>query len=106
MGPARFDVGYNLNPPRFNVITTDERRAERRGETIIKRAVFLEHRPKLLIVASLAAILGTGGSICPAVQILDRVVASIGHVAITASDVDQECRFESFLERPLAAAST
>lgn len=30
-------------------------------------------------------------------QVLDRVVASIGHVAITASDVNQECRFESFL---------
>ena len=22
VGPIRFDVGYNLNPPRYNVITT------------------------------------------------------------------------------------
>jgi hypothetical protein len=41
--------------------------------------------------------MATRGSFCSAAQVLDRVVASIGHVAITASDVQQECRFESFL---------
>ena len=34
----------------------------------------------------------------PAAQTLDRVVASIGNVAITASDVEQEYRFERFLD--------
>ena len=39
-----------------------------------------------------------GGTVCPAAQTLDRVVASIGNVAITASDVEQEYRFERFLD--------
>lgn len=34
----------------------------------------------------------------PAEQILDRVVASIGNVAITATDVEQEYRLERFLD--------
>jgi len=36
--------------------------------------------------------------VCRAEQTLDRVAASIGPVAITASDVEQEYRFEHFLE--------
>jgi hypothetical protein len=36
--------------------------------------------------------------VSPAAETLDRVVASIGHQAITASDVEQEYRFESFLD--------
>jgi len=39
-----------------------------------------------------------GAAVCPAAQTLDRVVASIGHVAITASDVEQAYRFERFLD--------
>ena len=35
---------------------------------------------------------------CLAAQTLDRVVASIGLVAITASDVEQEYRFARFLD--------
>jgi hypothetical protein len=46
----------------------------------------------------LAAVLAAGGSVCRAAQTLDRVVASIGHVAITLSDVEQEYRFERFLD--------
>ena len=38
------------------------------------------------------------GSVCRAAQILDRVVVSIGNVAITESDVEQEYRFERFLD--------
>ena len=38
------------------------------------------------------------GTVCPAAQILDRVVASVGNVAITASDVEQQYRFERFLD--------
>jgi hypothetical protein len=38
-----------------------------------------------------------GGTICPAAQTLDGVVASIGYRAITASDVEQEYRLEQFL---------
>ncbi len=39
-----------------------------------------------------------GGTVCPAAQTLDRVVASIGNLAITASEVEQEYRFERFLD--------
>ena len=41
--------------------------------------------------------MAAGGSVCRGAQTLDRVVASIGHVAITLSDVEQEYRFERFL---------
>jgi len=47
---------------------------------------------------ALAAVIAAGGSVCPAAQTLDRVVASIGPVAITSSDVDQEYRIERFLD--------
>jgi hypothetical protein len=43
------------------------------------------------------AIATAAGSRCRGAQTLDRVVASAGDVAITASDVTNECRFESFL---------
>jgi hypothetical protein len=46
----------------------------------------------------LAAVMAAGGSVCRGAQTLDRVVASIGHVAITVSDVEQEYRFERFLD--------
>jgi len=42
--------------------------------------------------------LATGGRICDAAQILDRVAASLGNVAITESDVEREYRFERFLD--------
>jgi hypothetical protein len=45
-----------------------------------------------------AAGIAAGGTLCPASQVLDRVEASIGHEAITASDVEQEYRFERFLD--------
>jgi len=38
------------------------------------------------------------GLACHASQTLDRVVASVGNVAITATDVVQEYRFERFLD--------
>jgi hypothetical protein len=47
---------------------------------------------------ALAAVIAARGTICPAAQTLDSVVASIGYVAITASDVEQEYRFERFLD--------
>jgi hypothetical protein len=47
---------------------------------------------------ALAAGITASGTVSTAAQILDRVVASIGHVAITASDVEQEYRFERFLD--------
>ncbi|MGO8792430.1 MAG: hypothetical protein ACLQVL_34295 [Terriglobia bacterium] len=47
---------------------------------------------------ALTAGLATGGKVCLAAQILDRVVASLGNVAITESDVEQEYRFERFLD--------
>lgn len=47
---------------------------------------------------ALAAGIAASGTVCPAAQILDRVVASIGLKAITASDVEQEYRIESFLD--------
>jgi hypothetical protein len=36
--------------------------------------------------------------VCPAAEVLDRVVASVGREAITASDVGHEYRFERFLD--------
>jgi hypothetical protein len=42
--------------------------------------------------------IAAGGAVSTAAETLDRVVASIGHQAITASDVEQEYRFESFLD--------
>jgi hypothetical protein len=47
---------------------------------------------------ALAVGIAASGTVCPAAQTLDRVVASIGHLAITASDVEQEYRFERFLD--------
>jgi hypothetical protein len=44
-----------------------------------------------------AAVLTAGGKVCHAADTLDRVVASVGNVAITASDVEQEYRLERFL---------
>ena len=41
--------------------------------------------------------MAAGGPVCPAAQTLDGVGASISQVAITASDVEQEYRFEHFL---------
>lgn len=49
-------------------------------------------------MATLAAAIPAGLRVCPAAQTLDRVVASIGHAAITASDVEREYRFERFLD--------
>jgi len=51
-----------------------------------------------LILVGLAAGMAAGVRVCPAAQTLDRVVASIGHAAITASDVEQEYRLECFLD--------
>jgi hypothetical protein len=42
--------------------------------------------------------IATSVRVYPATQALDRVVASIGYAAITASDVEQEYRFERFLD--------
>jgi hypothetical protein len=39
-------------------------------------------------------------AVCHAADILDRVVASVDRVAITASDVEREYRFERFLDGP------
>jgi hypothetical protein len=50
------------------------------------------------MLGALAAVITAGGSICSAAETLDGVVASIGYVAITASDVEQEYRFERFLD--------
>jgi hypothetical protein len=47
---------------------------------------------------ALTAGIAPGGKVCLAAQILDRVVASLGNVAITESDVEQEYRFERFLD--------
>lgn len=47
---------------------------------------------------ALAAVIAMGGSICASAETLDSVVASIGNQAITASDVEQEYRFERFLD--------
>ncbi len=41
--------------------------------------------------------MAAGGAISSAAETLDSVVASIGYVAITASDVEQEYRLEQFL---------
>ena len=46
---------------------------------------------------ALASAIAAGGRVCSAAQTLDSVVASIGHEAITASDVEQEYHFECFL---------
>ena len=51
-----------------------------------------------MILAALAAASAGGTRVSPAAQTLDRVVASIGHTAITAIDVEQEYRFERFLD--------
>jgi hypothetical protein len=44
-----------------------------------------------------AAMMATDGSVCASAETLDSVVASIGNQAITATDVQQEYRFERFL---------
>jgi hypothetical protein len=54
---------------------------------------------------ALAAGIAGSGTVSTAAQILDRVVASIGHAAITASDVEQEYRFERFLDAQWPAPS-
>ena len=47
---------------------------------------------------ALAAGIAAGGTVYPAADILDRVVASVDRAAITASDVEHEYRFERFLD--------
>jgi hypothetical protein len=47
---------------------------------------------------ALAATIAAGGSICASAETLDSVVASIGNLAITSSDVEQEYRLERFLD--------
>lgn len=42
--------------------------------------------------------IAANSTVLPAAETLDRVVASIGNMAITASDVEQEYRFERFLD--------
>jgi hypothetical protein len=51
-----------------------------------------------LILVALSAGIAASVRVGPAAQTLDRVVASIGYDAITASEVYQEYRFESFLD--------
>jgi hypothetical protein len=48
----------------------------------------------VVLASGLAAV----GAVSTAAETLDRVVASIGNFAITASDVEQEYRFERFLD--------
>ena len=47
---------------------------------------------------ALAVGVAGSGTVSTAAQVLDRVVTSIGRAAITASDVEQEYRFERFLD--------
>ena len=49
-------------------------------------------------MAALAGFLAAGAAVCSGAEVLDRVVASIGNVAITSSDVMLEYRFERFLD--------
>ena len=49
-------------------------------------------------MAALASVVAAGVRLCPAAETLDRVVASIGNDAITARDVERECRLERFLD--------
>jgi hypothetical protein len=51
-----------------------------------------------LILVALSAGIAASVRAGAAAQTLDRVVASIGYDAITASEVEQEYRFESFLD--------
>jgi parvulin-like peptidyl-prolyl isomerase len=51
----------------------------------------------LILVAWTAAIM-VSSTASLAADVLDRVVASVGYAAITASDVEQEYRFECFLD--------
>ena len=44
------------------------------------------------------ALIAGSGTVSTAAETLDRVVASVGYVAITASDMEQEYRFERFLD--------
>jgi hypothetical protein len=43
-------------------------------------------------------LLAVGASVCSDAEVLDRVAASIGNIAITSSDVMLEYRFERFLD--------
>lgn len=52
----------------------------------------------VLLATAAAALSSAGTSTGAGAQILDRVVAAVGNVAITASDVDREYRLESFLD--------
>jgi len=49
--------------------------------------------------------MGSGGPTARAAETLDRVVASLGNTAVTASEVEQEYRFELFLDSQLPAAA-
>lgn len=55
-------------------------------------------------------VVATGGAIPAPAETLDRVVASVGNLAITSSDVEAEYRFELFLKgaspAPLLDAAT
>src|SRR2546430_17355538 len=71
------------------------------GSAIIKLPVFLERRTELLIrlAAGLAFLTGMPtGPVSGQPQALDGVVASVGSVAITRSDVEREYRLERLFE--------
>ena len=61
-------------------------------------AVFYQYWPKFLIQLLLASSLVLAFALVAAPETLDRVVASVGNAAITASEVEQEYRFERFLD--------
>ena len=51
------------------------------------------------MVAGLAALVAAGSGVCRGSQTLDSVVASVGNTAVTASEMEQEYRFECFLNQ-------
>ena len=83
VGTYPFRCGLQFESSTVQRNYNDEWRGEHRGATIIARTVFLEHRPKLLILVAWVAGTAAGGTFPCSAETLDRVVASISREAIT-----------------------
>ena len=97
MGPIRFDVGYNLNPPRYNVMTTTNG-VENTEVQRLSHVQFFLRSVKASDFRNRDYGRYTRRGRWLVAETLDSVAASIGYEAITSRNVEQEYRFECFLD--------
>ncbi len=73
VGPIRFDVGYNLNPPRYNVVPTINGVPTTEVQRLTNLQFFLSIGQSFLIVIALAALMAAGMAAGSSAETLDKV---------------------------------